>query len=530
MDFARWEIPKKAIDVEKRGSQASSKMISVKQGQDSLQFLAGNTRFFLENSLLESFKVPNIDVADASIFPDTGYVAIEENAKMRTLNNAAITANRTTKYHAFYGGVIDIQSRKSYTGFADYEYVDKDGTPWPIRFDKIRVDTSLTTVGQANVKQEEDFFMSPYFAYYGKVQLRADRKALEFNGYTHILTNCPSISTDWFQFHSIVDPDKIIIDLPEIDPNDRTKSLANGIYLAADTVGGYAAFLSKNVSPADKQMFFANGKLLFDENIGSYLITNEEKLKDPSAKGNLLSFNSNTCIMHGEGAMSLGDEKGQLQTNSWGDIDYNLNNDNMTMDLVLGLNFFFSDDLLKQMAMELNKQTLLEGTDLSRPAFTAALTEQLKPKDRKKFMDDVSSYGAPEEFPDELINTILFSEIKLKWTPEATSFFSEGPIGLGSLGKYIVNKKIKGFVEIQRRRRGDEIYIYLEPNRSTQIYIEYKRNILSFYSNDDALMDIIKNLDIDKRRKEVKGKPPFTYTIGTKGKMSRFLQYIDKYQ
>lgn len=530
MDYAKWLIPEKAVNVKKTGSEATSEMVSVHPRQDSLRFVADHTKFFLENSLLESFKVPNIDVADASIFPDTGYVAIEANAHMRTLQNAAITANRATKYHEFYGGVIDVQGRKSYTGTADYEYVDQDGTPWPIRFEEIKVDTSLTTVGKAQVKQEEGFYMSPYFAYYGRVNLRADRKALDFNGHTHILSQCPSISTDWFAFSSIVDPSDIVIDLPEIDPDDKTKTLANGIYLAADTVGGYAAFLSKNVSPADKQMFFANGKLLFDESISSYVITTEEKLKDPSVEGNLLSFNSNTCVMHGEGEMSIGDGRSQMKISSYGTIDYNLNNDNMEMDLVLGLQFFFSEDILEAMAGRMNEETILEGTNFSRPAFKVALAENMKVKDRKEFEQDIADYGAPEEFPKSLQATLLFSEVKMKWTPEAISFLSQGKIGVGSLGDNMVNKKIDGFIEIQRKRRGDEIHIYMEPDRSTQYYIEYKRNVMQIYSTQEAVMNIIKELDLDKRRNEEKGMPPFTYTIGSKGKMNRFIQYIEKYE
>lgn len=530
MDYAKWMIPEKAINVQKKEGNAASKMVSVHPRQDSLQFLAGYTKFYLENSLLESFKVPNIKVADASIFPDTGYVAIEANAHMRTLNNAAITANRESKYHEFYGSVIDIYSRNKYEGTGDYEYVDQDGTPWPINFESIKVDTSLTTVGYAMVKQEEGFYMSPYFAYFGKVKLRADRKALEFDGSTHIFTTCPSISTDWFAFKSIVDPSNIIIDLPEIDPNDKSKTLANGIYLAADTVGGYAAFLSKNVRPGDKQMFFANGKLYFDESTSSYVITSAEKLEDPESKGNILSFNSNTCIMHGDGVMSLGDGRSQMNMRSWGTIDYDLNNDNMVMDMVLTLDFFFSDDILKQTAVRINEETLLEGTDLGRTAFLTALNEELKPKARKSFNQDVADYGAPGEFPKELQGTIMFSDIKLKWTPEAVSFLSEGKVGIGALGDNTVNKKMTGYMEIQRKKRGDEIYIYIEPDRSTQFYIEYKRNMLSLYTNEAAIMDIIKEIDLNKRRNEAKGLPPFTYTIGTKGKMNRFLQHMEKYE
>lgn len=530
MDFARWKIPEKSVLVEKRGSQSSSEMVSVHAHQDSLRFMAGRTKFFLENSLLQSFEVPEIQVADASIFPDTGYVAIEREAKMRTLNNAAITANRETQHHSFYGGVVNIQGRLSYTGMADYEYMDKDGTPWPIRFEDIKVDDStLTTIGKAYVKQEEDFFMSPYFAYYGHVDLKADRKALAFDGFTHILADCPTVSTDWFAFQSIVDPDNILIDLPEFDPNDKTKSLASGIYLEADSVGGYAAFLSKQVDASDKQMFFATGKLFFDENLGSYVITTEDRLNNADGVGNYLSFNTNECTMYGEGEMSLGAENSQMLVKSWGTIDYDLNSDNMDMDLVLALDFPFSDDLGQILAENLQSNTALQGTDMGRPAFKAAVNEVLDEKDRKEFNSRLAKFGAPEEFPKDLQNTILLSDVNIRWTPEAISFLSEGEIGIGSFGKYMVNKKMEGYLEIQRRRRGDQIYLYLEPSRGSFHYFEYKRNQMSIYSGNEEFMTKLKEMDIKDRRNEAKGLPVFTYLIGTKGKMNRFLMRFERF-
>lgn len=527
MDYAIWNIPEKSVDVQKTGTNASSLMISVHPKQDSLQFQAGRTRFFLENTLLESFKVPNINVADASIFPDTGYVSIQRNANMDTLRNTAITANTTSKHHQFYGGVVDIQSRNSYTALADYEFEDKDGTPWPIRFENIKVDRDGNTVGKANIKREEFFFMSPYFGYYGNVDLLASRKELDFNGYTHIESSCPSVSTDWFLFHSIIDPQKILIDLPEIDPNDKTKKLANGIYLNADTIGGYAAFLSTNVSPSDKQMFFANGKLFYDESISSYVIANEGRIADENAPGNYLAFNNVECTMYGEGDMSLGDGKSQMEISSWGSIEYNLNNDNMDMDLVLGLNFFFDSDIEKDLASVLIGKSSLEGADLSRRAFNASLNQELSGKDKREFLNDIKNYGAPEDIPKELQNTILITDVTIKWTPEAISFLSEGKIAIGGFGKQVVNKKMDGYLEIQRRRRGDEIYLYLEPDKKDFLYFEYKRNQLTLFTDVEGVMDAIKEKDLDKRRSEVKGKPPFTYTVGTKGRMNRFLQRIE---
>ena len=228
--------------------------------------------------------------------------------------------------------------------------------------------------------------------------------------------------------------------------------------------------------------------------------------------------------------MSLGGDNSQLQINAFGLIDYNLDNDNMVMDLVLGINFPFNDDVQKQMALMMNKETLLEGSDLGRGAFKVATKQLLKPKDVREFNKDIAQYGAPQKFPKEFEQAILLSDVKMNWTPEDISFLNEGKIGVGALGKYPVNKKMDGYMEIRRSRRGDEIYLYLEVDRSTYYYIEYKRNQMSIYSSDEALMTIIKELDIKKRRTEVRGLPPFFYTIGTRGKMTRFLSRFEKFE
>lgn len=529
MDKAKWIIPEKSIDIRKVGNEASSKMVSVASEQDSLQFVAGHSKFYLENSLLESFKVPNIDVADASIFPDTGYVAIGKKAKMRTLTNAAITANRTSKFHNFYGAVVDIYSRNKYYGNADYEFNDQDGTIWPIHFEVVKADTGVT-VGTASIKERESFYMSPYFAYYGKVYLLGNRKALDFRGYTHIESDCPTVSTDWFGFRSIVDPNNIVIDLPDIESDDKTKILVNGVLMDADTVSGYAAFLSQSTSAYDKEMFFTTGKLFYDEAIGSYVIMTPSKFDDPNAKGNYLAFNNLDCLMHGEGSMSIGDDKGQMEVSSWGNIDYDLTTDDMVLDLVMGMNFHFNSDIQKAIAESINGATDLEGSDLSRKAFEVSVDELLKEKTKTKFLDAIKNYGAPEKLPDEYQHTLLFSDLNLKWIPEAISFHSEGKIGIGGLGKYPVNKKVKAKMEIMRKRRGDEIYLYIEVDNNTFFYFEYKRNKMTFYTSDEEIMTKLKELDIKERRLEVKGKPPFMYTIGTKGKMNRFLSRFEDFE
>jgi hypothetical protein len=529
MDYAQWNIPQKSLKVKKQGATALSEMVSVKPQQDSLRFMAEYARFYLENDLLEGFKIPEIPVADALIYPDTGYVAIDTAARMRTLKNAAIMASVENQYHQLYGGTLRIQSATSFTGSADYEYLDQDGTPWPIFFKELRVDTG-TTVGFAQIKESDGFFMSPYFAYYGNVRLKANRKELLFRGYTHIDSECEAISTNWFNFKSLIDPNNILIELPEVDPEDKTKTLANGVFLAADTVSGYAAFLSSEVSPADKQMFFANGVLFYDEAESGYVVTTPERIKNKNAPDNYLRLNNLDCTMYGEGLMSLGDNKSQMELSSYGTITYDLETDAMQLEVVMSLNFYFSSKIQDRMAQLVYDYGEGQGTNLAANPFRVLVNHSLSADDKQDFYQEIADYGAPEKLPKELESTLLFGKVTLNWTTESRSFLSEGPIALTAIGDELVNNQVSGFFEIQRKRRGDEIYMVLDIDRSTYVYIEYKRNIMGVYSSDEALMNIIKGLDLDARRNEEDGKPPFTYTISTRGKMNRFIRRFDKFE
>ncbi len=530
MDYAQWNIPQKSFNVKKQGGGAAlSEMVSVKPEQDSLRFNAEYAKFYLESDLLEGFQIPEIPVADALLFPDTGYVAIDTAARMRTLKNASITASVENRYHEFYGGNLNIQGANSFTGSADYEYLDQDGTPWPIFFKEIKVDTG-TTVGFAQLKKEDGFYLSPYFAYYGNVRFKANRKELFFRGYTHIESDCEAISTNWFNFKSLIDPNNILIELPEIDPEDKTKTLANGIFLAADTVSGYAAFLSQEVSPADKQMFFANGVLYYDEGESGYVITTKERIQNKNAPDNYLRLNNLDCTMYGEGAMSLGDGQSQMEISSYGTIVYDLETDEMKLDIVMGLNFHFSDKIQERMAQLVYDYGSGEGVNLAANPFKTYVNQSLPADERDDFYSAIENYGAPEKLPKELQNTILFGKATMNWTPESRSFLSEETIGITAFGDDLVNTKVKGIFEIQRKRRGDEIYMILDIDRTTFIYIEYKRNIMGIYSSDEQLMTLIKEMDLDDRRNEERGKPPFTYTISTKGKMNRFVRRFDKFE
>jgi hypothetical protein len=314
-------------------------MVSVNRYQDSLQFNAGSAKFYLTESLLESFDVPHIDVADARLFPDSGYVAVDPKAKMRVLDKATLLTNRETKFHNFYDANLTVKSRNKYFGTGFYDYIDEDETPWPLYFEEIKVDTSGATIGFANLKKEDDFYLSSFFAYYGKVELTADQQFMNFDGYTLIQQTCDNIETTWFKFESVIDPKKIVVILPEDNPATRGDNLYNGIYIAPDSTSGFSAFLTRGNTMADQELIAATGVLFYDLDQNSYVVTTQELLDNPEASGNYLILDNSDCITIGYGKLSYSPKMGQVDLTSFGAVTHDLNSDKISMDIVLNFNF-----------------------------------------------------------------------------------------------------------------------------------------------------------------------------------------------
>ena len=91
---------------------------------DSLSFNAESAEYDLKTQQLKVSGIPYIIVADAMITPENNEVLIHENAKIGTLKNTTIILDTLNAYHRLTQGVVDIISRKEFTGHATYQYVN----------------------------------------------------------------------------------------------------------------------------------------------------------------------------------------------------------------------------------------------------------------------------------------------------------------------------------------------------------------------------------------------------------------------
>lgn len=524
MDHADWDITAKTIDVN-HVDGSLSRMLSVHPQQDSLEFDAKTAKFSLLPSLLETFEVPHMDVADSRLFPDSGYVAIDSAADMHRLEKSKLTANRYTQHHNFYNGSFKVRGKNNYSGNAEYEYLDEDGTSWPLYFETIRADRDGTTVGYADVSVEDGFYLSSFFGYHGKVELNAPERLLNYDGYVLIQHTCDNLETDWFKFESKIDPKNIVIDLPEDNPNTITDNIYSGIYLAPDSTSIYTGFLNKDASRVDKELIAATGVLFYDKGINSYVITTKRRLQDETKPDNYLAFNNRDCIMTGKGQITLAQDLGRVKMETFGIIEHDLRSDELTMDVTMAFDFYFSEDVMAALAEDVNAETSLSGSRVNREAYRIGMDYQFDDEeDKEEYFEEVANMGAPEDIPKPLRNTIYITDLELKWDEDQSAFVSTDDIGIGHFGEVQVNKRIEGLMEIRHRRRNAEIYLYLEPNRD-YYYFQYMRNNMQFFTTKRETLNSILQIEPEDRALERDGDlPRYSFNQSSRGRVNLFLR------
>ncbi|MEI8202952.1 MAG: hypothetical protein WCH34_08070 [Bacteroidota bacterium] len=512
------------LDVEPVGNE----IISTHPAQDSLRFRSTKAIYNLKDYIIDAQGVSVIRVADAAIFPENKEVTILRKAEMKQLQNAKIIANTDTKYHQFNNAVVNINSRKNYNAIGNYEYVDENDKKFNIYFDRIWLDSANHTTALGTVPEKDDFALSPYFDYTGKVKLTADKEFLTFTGGTKIVNPCDTADMFWLKFESEINPKSIYIPIPDTKLKDINNANLYSALFFSKSSQVYASFISNRGKLTDAMLLGARGFLSYNNESKEYRIASREKLNDKTLPGNYLSFNTEKCSYYGEGKLGLGFNFGRMEMNAYGKIDYQPLTQSSTLDIVMNLDFFFNEDALKFMADDIEKdQGSNDPLDLNNTdKYIKALSEIFDTTAVEKIKGDLLLQGGIyKKLPQQLTKTIFIGDVKLNWDSITKSYHSTSKIGLASIGKIQINKFVGGHIEIEKKRSGDVITLYLEMDQSKWYYFSYSNNIMQVISSEPEFNKFITEMKPEKRRLDPDdGKPGFTYTISTERRKKEFLK------
>ena len=337
IDKLKWDMQQQLLELGETSTAASgTEFVSSHPKQDSLSFVAKTANYSLKDYVIHAGGVEKIEVADATVFPDSGKVVVEKKAKIRTLENAMVIANNLTEYHTFKNASINILAKSNYKGAGEYAYKDELGKEQIIYFNDIKVNEDAHTIASGTVDDEQPFKLGAKFSFKGNVNLIAEDKYLTFDGYFKMDHQCSFIPIEWVQFTSEIAPDNITLELDSVVVNDDDERLTAGLIMGADSANFYATFLNRKNRSMDVELLTASYFLYYDKNESAFVVSGYDTLS------NVFRLYDKQCKTKGDGLLNLGVSLGRIGIETAGFAEYNILSDNEDLRLFLLLDFFFS--------------------------------------------------------------------------------------------------------------------------------------------------------------------------------------------
>ncbi len=545
MDRFDWMLDNEEINLMNEATQASaaegkslsdlidigytgSEFISVSPIQDSLRFFAQRARYNLKTNVINAEQVRIIKVADAAIFPDSGKVRIQKDARIEILRNANIIANTDTRYHNFYRADVSIASRHRYDAKGYYDYIERSGEREQIYFSRIAVDTTETTYAKGTITDSSNFRLCPEIAFDGDVLLDAKRAFLTFDGGFKPLAECQPLMPQYVRFTSEVDPQKVALPV-DLQPKNTTRENLTAGLLMSNTQGRiYPVFFEKRNSFSDSLMVSASGMITYQDAASEFRIAPKQTPGEAVTVGPALSLNTANCLLSGTGPVNTGMNSGNMKTGAWGTISHYVIPDSTAMQVAIAFDFPFNDDAVEKFRQQLATVNL-QGVNLLATPYGTAINYLSDRQDLNNNRTEIEQFGRFRKFPEGLKHTLFLAEVKMSWDSVAKAWVSYGPIGIGSLGDQIVGRYVQGKIEFAKKRNGDDFTLYLQLTEDDWYFFNYRNNIFQTISSNLEYNDLIiqaqQNGSEQKRvDKLAKG---FRYTISTDRKKRDFLRKFE---
>jgi hypothetical protein len=507
---------------------SGSDFVATNPAADSLRFFSETARYDLLSYIIDAQGVPLIRVADAAVFPDSGFVKIERGGQIRKLTNSAIIADTSSRYHKVEGAEVSIISRRDFEAKGTYQYLDSLGTLQEFPLTKVSVDTTGRTVAQGNISEKLNFTLNPHFDFKGKVNLESSRKELFFDGGFRTHDDCFGNGIkNWVAFSAWVDPDNVRIPVipPLADINGNPIELAIQISDYQDEI--YASWFEPKLGPGDTALVAPAGEIFYD-NVG-YRVAPFKTPGSPPSQASFL-YNTYNCTLESFGPLGLGLAFNYVTLKSFGDIKYIIVPDSTVMNLTLSLDFLFYDGCMSIMADSLNKAELT-GLDISRRDYLSYIDYSLDKDKAKDIKDDIANYGRIRRLPDEMDHRIVLTDVNLYWNSFTNSYISKGKIGIMSIGKDPVNRYVDGYLELIRRRSGDVISLYLEITPMQYYFFDYRNGIMQSISSDNEFNNRINETKQEKRVQSIPGlDEQYEFLVSTNRRVIDFIRRMEPFK
>jgi hypothetical protein len=506
---ARWDLNTQKITMVKAPDVPieNSYFYTTRKDLDSLRFNAEKAEYDIQLQKLTVKGIPYIIVADAKITPENNEVIILENAKIGQLKNTIIVLDTLNGYHRLTKGVVDINSRKSFSGYATYQYVNAANDTFAIKMSdfhleaiseeskkkRSKVVAAMQTVSEATVTDQDKILITPRIYYKGGMVMYATRPALQLKGYIKLdLKKIKNYDT-WLAYNQSGDEKDIFLNFDEAISEAGRKAQA-GLHFASDN-SLYITFVYDKKDDNDDDFFKPSGSLHFDKESNEFRVEDRQKASGEKLEGKVFNYNEDKQEVHFEGPVNFfkGSKDFNLTASALG--SGNLETNEIKVNALIMADMNVPQAAYQMMAVNLQEVIKNEGAgdglgDQTELLYKVAniVGEKIARDYEKKSQQAYTSLGTIAQ----LAAPITFANVNLKWSQKQKAFYSEGSIGVSNISKNDINGGFEGFMEIRKNEDGAPVFhVFFKASPESWYYFGYEDNRLMVHSSNQLFNDMI---------------------------------------
>jgi hypothetical protein len=489
----------------------NSYFYATRKDLDSLHFNAERAEYNLKTQELKVSGIPYIIVADAKITPENNEVLIHENARIGTLNNTTIVVDTLNGYHRLTDGVVDIISRKEFSGYATYQYVNFLSDTFSIKMTDFHLEplssgepqkksqrrqssASVQTVAKGSVTEKESLVLGAGMFYKGDLTMYATRPALQLDGFVKLDIRKIKDYDTWIEYSQSGDETEVILDFDKAIDEDG-KRVTAGLHFSVADNNLYITFASNKKSEEDDDFFTPSGKLFYDTESKEYKIEDIEKAAGTKLSGKVFAYNDETRQVRFEGPVNLfsGSKNFNIKSTAVGSGNFETSEVRMNSFLIVDTDVpSTAFDVMARNIQEVIKnegaeEGLGDQTELLYKIADIVGERAVKDYESKSLQGYVSLATLPE-----LVKPLVFSNVNLKWSSKFKAFYSEGNIGMSNIGKNDINGAFEGFMEIRKTEDGIPVFhVFIKASPEAWYYFGIEDNRLLIHSSNKEFNKII---------------------------------------
>ncbi|CAN5191830.1 hypothetical protein BH09BAC3_BH09BAC3_02030 [soil metagenome] len=507
---ARWDLATQKITMTKDANTPieNSYFYTTRKELDSLSFNAEEAVYDIKAQQLKVSGIPYIIVADAKITPENNEVLILENAKIGQLKNTTIILDTLNGYHRLTNSVVDIISRKEFSGYGTYQYINASSDTFAIKMtnfhlepisDEIKskrgqkIGPQLHTVANGAVEAQSNLLIAPRIFYKGDMVMYASKPALQLKGYAKLdLKKIKNYNT-WLKYEQSGDEKDIYLDFDNATTEEGRRAEA-GLHFAADN-SLYITFVSEKKNAEDEDFFLPSGSLFFDKESGEFKIEDRQKAAGEKLSGKVFDYKEEKGEVQFEGPVNFfkGFKDFNITASAIGSGNLETNEIKMNAFLMADMNVpiqayqIMATDLQNVIKNENVGEGLGDQTELLYK-IADILGEKIVKDHEQRSQQGYVSLGTLAA----LAKPLVFSNVDLKWSQKYKAFYSQGIIGMSNSLRVDINGGFEGFMEIRKNEDGTPVFhVFFKASPESWYYFGFEDNRLLIHSSNGVFNDVI---------------------------------------